>query len=304
MKYYEYMLTVPKDMVDMTEADLMDLGFTALEIRDPRDLKDIIEHKELYTWDILDKSLLSQDMDRDAVITFYDEEDREEEIRAAFPAFSLVKDTVTDDLWKDSYKEHFRTTVLTDHLVIVPSWEEDTFDPADYGGRTPIFMDPGMAFGTGDHETTSMCARLMDKYGQEGKKVLDVGTGSGILGIGAALMGAKDVLGVDIDPVAVGIAIENTKKNHVEDRVTMKEGDLTYGLDYKADLVVGNLISGIVEMLAAHVASHMNEGAVFISSGILKEQSEGVQATLRDCGFTVIEEMVEGDWCALVAKHE
>ena len=163
-------------------------------------------------------------------------------------------------------------------------------------------LDPGMAFGTGDHETTSMCAVLMDEVSCEGKDVLDVGTGSGILAIAADLLGANEILGVDIDPIAVEVAIENGKINNCGDNVKFIEGDLTKGIDFKADIVVANLMAEMVVMLTKAVKNHMKAGSVFISSGILVEKKDMVIEALKEVGLEPFKIIDKGDWSAIAAR--
>lgn len=210
-----------------------------------------------------------------------------------------IETTVVDDgQWKDSYKEHFKTIDLTDNIIVKPSWE-----PVPENNTKKILeLDPGMAFGTGDHATTSMCAVLMDEAGCEGKKVLDIGTGSGILAIAADLLGASDILGVDIDPSAVEVAIENAEVNGCGDNVRFIEGDLTKGIDFRADIVVANLMAEMVVMLISSVREHMLPEGVFISSGILVEKKDMVIKALDKAGFETVKVMKKGEWCAILAR--
>lgn len=201
------------------------------------------------------------------------------------------------DEWKDKWKEHFKPTRVTEHLVIKPTWETYTAKE----GELILEIDPGMAFGTGTHETTSMCLSLIEKYRKEGFHVLDVGCGSGILSIGAALLGSPQVLGVEIDADAVRVAWENVKQNHVEDRVTVMEGDLMKGVDFQADIIVANLMADLVIKLSEQVQSHLKDGGIYLSSGILIEKKELVTNALEKIGFTVLEIMEKGEWCAIAA---
>lgn len=181
-----------------------------------------------------------------------------------------------------------------------------------------IEIDPGMAFGTGTHETTSLSLRLMEKYVKPGDKVLDVGTGSGILAIAAAKIGAADVLGIDIDEDAVRVANENIQHNVLGKSGSRSEegsatacstniraivGDLTSGINYKADVVVANLLADLVIRLTSSVAAHMNEDAVYITSGILIDKQPQVSRCLEENEFCIIEILEDGEWCAIAAKR-
>ena len=160
-----------------------------------------------------------------------------------------------------------------------------------------------MAFGTGTHETTSLCIRLMEDYLAPGEKVLDVGCGSGILSIAVALLGASEVLGVEIDPDAVTIAKENIALNHVDGVASAQYGDLTKGIDFQADVIVANLMADLVVMLSKDVAKHLRPGCRYISSGILVEKMPEVVDAMRALGFAILEVKEDGMWCAIVAKR-
>ena len=136
------------------------------------------------------------------------------------------------------------------------------------------------------------------------KKVLDVGCGSGILSIAAALQGSRDVLGIEIDEDAVRVAGENVELNNVQEAVKVIQGDLTKGIDYKADIVVANLMADLVMTLAGSVMEHMEDGGVFISSGILVEKKDKVSEAIIDAGFEIIEIAEDGEWCAIAAGRK
>ena len=317
MQYTKVTLTVRPEDTEAAASLLEDAGIDAVEIQDPRDVDWIIENKETLAWDFLDESL-REDKDAPPRVIFYltaEEMDKLPPILEALVGQGIIvlKDLrdianyvqveeISDEAWQDNYRDTFRTTILTDRFVIVPSWEEEDFDPADYGDREPIFMDPGMAFGTGEHETTALCAKLMEEYGCEGKAVLDVGTGSGILAIQAVRLGAREVLGIDIDPAAVAVAQENFAKNGVGDLARAVEGDLVEGIDFTADLAVGNLVAGLVIRLSEHVGNHLADGGIFIGSGILVTQRAQVEQALQDAGFTLLGGEERGEWCAVAAR--
>lgn len=203
-----------------------------------------------------------------------------------------------DSEWKDNWKEYFKPAKITDRIVVKPTWE--TYEKKQ--GELVIEIDPGMAFGTGTHPTTSLCVRLLEKYIQGPEDVvLDVGCGSGILSIASALLGAKQTIGVEIDPVAVTVASENTALNGLTDRIEIRQGDLTKGLNVKADIVVANLMADLVMMLSADVAKHLRGRSIYISSGILLEKQAQVARSIEDCGFHIREILEEGEWCAICA---
>ena len=204
-----------------------------------------------------------------------------------------------DEEWKDKWKAYFKPTKITEHIVVCPSWEE--YEPASEE-EVVISIDPGMAFGTGTHETTSLTTLLMEKYLKPGEKVLDVGCGSGILSIIAARLGASEVLGIDIDDEAVTASEENGELNGVTDTAHFQIGDLTEGVDFQADVVVANLLTHLVLRLSPDIPKHMLPGGRYVTSGILVEQEASVVQALEELGFTVLETAEKGDWCCIAAR--
>ncbi len=214
---------------------------------------------------------------------------------------------VDDEAWRDKWKEHFKPTKVTERIVIKPTWEEYTPEEAD---EIVIEIDPGMAFGTGTHETTRLCMKLLEKYmaqlDAKSIKVLDAGCGSGILAIAAALLGSENVIGVEIDPDAVNVAKTNVELNGVAYSVKVIEGDLMKGIGvngkgYKADIVVANLMHNLIMGLAPSVRKHMETGGIFISSGILIEKRDVVAKAIEKGGFEIREITEDGEWCAIAA---
>ncbi len=316
MQYWKITIELRRNDLEPLTGALVAAGFDTFEIQDPRDAEEVLRKEHDYDYDVADESLLAADPDGDPKIVLYLEDEPDgtpheagrlhalEGAVFAFKSVSVIKERVDDSLWKNAYKEHFSITEMADRLVVVPSWEEDRYEREKdtvYKGLRPVFMDPGTAFGTGDHPTTSMCAAMMAENGCEGKAVLDVGTGSGILAIGAAALGARPVLGVEIDPEAVIVAKENVKKNGCEEAVEIREGDLLNGVDFRADLVVANLFAEIIVRLIPAIRSHLNEDGLFISTGILEERCEKVLTALEENGFAIREVRKTGEWCAVAA---
>ena len=320
MNYIEINIETSAGGIEPVVSELMNIGITDTVVEDPRDIEDLMDKKQTYDWDYLDDSIMERMKDVPKVIVYLEDtaENRElskltettiAELKADAEAGEFGKDadfgslrvTVSfddDSEWKDKWKEFFKPSQISDSIVVKPTWEE--YD--NRGDKLVIEIDPGMAFGTGTHETTSLCVKMLEKYQKKDDDVLDVGCGSGILSIAAALLGANDVLGVDVDPIAVEVADENIRLNKVENVAKAQFGDLTKGIDYKADVVVANLMADLVMMLAEDVAKHMKENAFFISSGILVEKEETVSDHLKRLGFNIVEVVRDGGWCAIVAK--
>ena len=206
---------------------------------------------------------------------------------------------VCDEDWKDRWKQYFKPARVTEYIVVKPSWEN--YEPRE--GDRIIEIDPGMAFGTGTHPTTKMCIRFLEKYiGNQDDVVLDLGCGSGILFIAAALCGSKKVKGVDIDPDAVAASVENVGKNNLKDYIEIRQGDVTKGLGFTADIIVANLIADLVINLAGDIAKHLSGRKIFISSGILAEKCEKVVSALKKNEFDILEIQEEDEWCAIAAQ--
>ena len=217
----------------------------------------------------------------------------------SFGELRLETRAVDDSAWKDVWKKYYKPFYAGEHLVIKPTWEP--FDPAP--GDRIIEIDPGMAFGSGTHETTGMCLTLLEETVQGGESVVDVGTGSGILAIGAALFGARQVLAVDIDPDAVRVARENVAHNGVEDRVTVRQGNLLDKVETQFDLCVANIISDIIISFAAPLKAHIRPGGLFLCSGIVSCRAPEVQAALEQAGYEILRQENRGEWVAFLSRR-
>jgi len=205
---------------------------------------------------------------------------------------------VEDEDWATAWKAHYRPLRITDRLTIAPTWEE--YHPAE--GEQVIRLDPGMAFGTGGHATTRLCLRALETLVRGGEVVADVGTGSGVLAIGAALLGASRVEAVDTDPVAVHAARENVATNDLEDRITLRTGDRLIGSAGPYDVVIANILPNIVSILAAGAFAKLKPGGVYLVSGLTLPYEEDVLAALEDAGFTPEGRWEEERWLALTGR--
>ncbi len=200
--------------------------------------------------------------------------------------------------WSESWKKSFKPIRLGEHIVICPGWLECEHQPDD----KVIEIDPGMAFGTGTHETTGMCAALIEKYVQPGQRVIDIGTGSGILAIVAAHMGAGEVLATDLDAVAVRVAAENAQLNGFGGKIDCRCGDLLDVVDVSGDVVIANIIADVILMLAKPVRERIVENGIFICSGIQAERREDVRKALLENNYEILEAPVKGEWAAFAAR--
>ncbi len=205
---------------------------------------------------------------------------------------------VQEEDWESSWKEYFHPTRISPQIIIKPSWEDYVAIPNDI----VIELDPGMAFGTGTHHTTMMCAQCLEEVVREGSVVFDVGTGSGILAVAAAKLGAKSVKAVDLDPVAVRVAQENVTINQVEHLISVARGDLLTGVEGQADVIVANIIADIIIHLLKDIPAKLKKDGYFIASGIIVERLSDVTAAAIEQNF-IVEKVVEnGGWVAMVMR--
>ena len=207
---------------------------------------------------------------------------------------------VNEEDWANSWKAYYKPIKIGEKIVICPAWERYT--PA--AGEIVIRMDPGMAFGTGTHETTRLVIRLLEKYTKEGQLMLDVGTGTGILAICASRLGARFCRAYDIDPTAVRVARENIKDSGLEN-VTCDQSDLLKQVsleDGPYDLVCANIVADIIIRMTPDVGRYMKEDAVLLASGIIAERCDDVVECFEKNGFKVVEKLTDNDWCGLAVK--
>ena len=319
MKYKELIIKAKRNESEMVQAALLEAGFDSMQIDDPMDAVDIAEHQDLYKYDYINKEISQKAAEAEAgddaiTITLYFTDDEEGqnrlkeavEILSAIPGVSFeAEETGDDSEWLYKWQEHFRPTRVGRRIVVKPGWED--YEAAE--DELVIEMDPGMAFGSGLHETTSMCIKALEKDLGDGAydpsrypiKVLDVGTGTGILAMAAVLLGADEALGIDIDDEAVRVAGENIAKNGLEGRISIRHGNLMDGIDYRPDIIVANLMADLVIMLSPAAASQLAPGGIYITSGILDIKEESVKKAIEDAGFDIIDVLADGEWRAIAA---
>ena len=214
-----------------------------------------------------------------------------------FGTLEEIKREIEGDDWIDVWKKHFRPIHLK-KIVVVPEWI--AYEKQE--GEEIVLLDSNMAFGTGEHETTSMCVELMQKYLKAGDTCIDVGCGSGILGISAAKLGAGYCYLTALDPIAVESTKHNAHKNGVADQITVAGSNLLEGAEVQADLALANITAEVLILLAPSVINHVKQGGILILSGIIKERLQAVKEVYEKIGFTVLEEEERGSWLALVLK--
>lgn len=220
---------------------------------------------------------------------------------------------VDEEDWANAWKQYYKPLRITDTITIKPTWEVYDADPEEI----IIELDPGMAFGTGTHPTTALCLRTLEKVVQPGQDVIDVGTGSGVLAIAAAKFGARHVLAIDLDPVAVSSAHENIRLNQLENQVSVKHSDLlqiirqsetdtqvSLGVNLPVQVVVANILAEIILLFLHDVYEVLESGGIYIVSGIYKNKEQDVEDGLTQAGFVVADKYKEQDWVAFVARKQ
>ena len=203
---------------------------------------------------------------------------------------------VSEHDWENEWKQYFHTTRVGENFVIKPTWEE--YDAKD--SDKIINIDPGMAFGTGTHATTCMCIEHIENIVNEDSRVFDVGTGSGILSIAAALMNAKEIKAIDIDATAVRVALENVELNKFSDKIDVKQGDLLNGTEGKADVIIANIIADVIIMLLPDIPKKLNPNGVLLASGIIDDRLDDVKKAAKQYGMRIEKVTMQDDWAAIL----
>ncbi len=259
------------------------------------------EALEIAHIDLIDDELLAKDRSKAVIHIYISPEENpaeavaflEERYTAENVDFYIEEKACKNSEWENNWKKYFKPMPVGEKLLIHPVWE----DEFDAQGRTVLHLEPGLAFGSGTHDTTRLCLEALEKYAGSGKTVLDVGCGSGILSIAAMLLGCESAQGVDIDALAVKTAAENAVGNGFnEPQVKYVQGNLTDKINGKFDIILANIVADIVIRLCEDVKKYMNPGAVFITSGIILPREDEVLAAFERCGLTVTERRESGGW--------
>lgn len=315
MKWNKFRLKTTTEAEDIVSSMLMDLGIQGIEIEDKVPMTQA--EKEQMFVDILPETDVDDGV---AYISFYlEEEDDKEKILADVRAeledmrayvkvgSGEIEESQTEDVdWVNNWKQYFHQFYIDDILVI-PSWEE--VKPEDEG-KMVVHIDPGTAFGTGKHETTQLCIRQIRKHVKEDTMILDVGCGSGILGMIALMMGAKHSVGTDLDPCAIDATRENMEVNGIsEDRYEVMIGNIIDNKEVqdkvgyeKYDIVVANILAEVLVPLTPVIVHQMKKGAVYITSGIIEEKENTVVQTVKAAGLEVLEVTHQGEWVSVTAR--
>jgi ribosomal protein L11 methyltransferase len=298
--------------IDPVCAALTELGVTGFEVRDPADLEAFLEGRR-GRWDYVAPELLAL-RDKGSAVIFYlagGEQGaerlkeakealsrlRELDSQGAWGSLELTLSTVLQEDWETSWKAYYKPVKTGGRLVICPTWEE--YFPED--GEVVLRMDPGMAFGSGVHDSTRLCLELLQEAIKGGEDVLDLGCGSGILGIASLLLGARGLTGTDIEEIAIKVAEENAKVNRVGDKALFSVGSLADGVTGKFDVILANIVADVILSLIPDLAGILKAGGVFITSGIIDTRAAEVEDALVAAGYRVKKKLESGGWVSMAA---
>ena len=310
MNYKQISIFTTTPAIDIVSGLLTMHGIRGVMIEDAQDFTDFLSDTTIH-WDYVEEDLMRLKT-VETNVTFYLPDNlqgietlgeikkalpllREENPEIDFGRLALSFADVNEEDWSTAWKKYYHPTKIGERLVIVPCWEEYKTAP----NEVRVTLDPGMAFGTGTHETTRLCMRLLDKTVKPENTVLDIGTGSGILAITALLLGAKSAVGVDIDSVAVRVAQENADLNGVGDKITLLCGDLTEQVSGTYDIICANIVADVILRLSSVVTQFMHKDSVLLVSGIIEERCEEIKQALIEQGLTVHEVLTENGWAAI-----
>ncbi|MDL2219026.1 50S ribosomal protein L11 methyltransferase [Ruminococcaceae bacterium OttesenSCG-928-O06] len=298
----EFTITAPRHSAQAAQDVATAFSDAGLYIEDYADLEEGV--RTIAHVDLIDEDLLQKPRDEIRIHLYVSREENPaaalEALRArllaAGVAHTLKSHGIRQEDWENSWKQYYHPLEIGRRLAVAPSWE-----PYTGAGRTVLRLDPGMAFGTGTHETTALCLEALDELVRSDEDVLDVGCGSGILAVAALLLGAKSALGIDIDPMAVRTATENAQLNGVTARFTAKAGDLARLAKGPYHIITANIIADAIIRLAPAVPALLSPGGYFIASGIIDTREEETAAALAAAGLAVQKTCRRRGWVAFWA---
>lgn len=310
MNWTEVTILTTPEAEELITAVLYETGVGGVNIEDPSLIDDA--NRNTSEWDVMDDDVIARySEDKCLIKAYYSPEVNMEEVMlkihegienaknfANVGKAEVSSRIVNEQDWENSWKQYYKPVYLGKNIVIKPVWE----DIEHKSEQIVIELDPGMAFGTGTHETTRMCLEVLKQNVKKGDEVLDIGTGSGILSIGAVKMGAAHCFAVDIDPLAVKIVGDNAEINGIRDKITAVAGNLADKVTGKYDIVVANIIADAIISLSPDVRPFMKDGGLYITSGIIVFRLDDVKKKLLECGFEIVDVITQGDWAAVICK--
>ncbi|MDD2497637.1 MAG: 50S ribosomal protein L11 methyltransferase [Desulfitobacteriaceae bacterium] len=309
MNYLEVTVKTTEEMYESVANIFWESGAGGVVIEDPRVIRNHIAEDNWDAWEFPEELLEQEEIvikgyfsvDASLVETVAKFKGQIEALIKHFPdgRIEITETEVAAENWATSWKAFYRVEKIGAKVVIKPSWEQYDRKPED----VVVELDPGMAFGTGNHPTTVMCIRALEKLVFPGCRVLDIGTGSGVLAITAAKLGAGQIIAIDQDPVSIDAARENVGLNDVGDRIKVQQGDLASDVKEKADIIIANIIADVVIKLTPQAARLIEPRGAYISSGIIKDRLPDVMEALKANSFQVEKTFYEGEWAAVLARR-
>ena len=320
MKWKELTITTSEEGIEIVLARLDMLGIQQVNIVQGHDEVDALLHSAEKYWDYAEEAVLDAQPAVQAYFSDLPETgETERRIRVSISELSAMREelgidlgsldisvrTVDEEDWANNWKAFFKPINVGERLLVCPSWEE----VPQGNTRAVLKIDPGMAFGTGTHHTTRMCLEMLEKSINKGDLVADLGCGSGILSIAACLLGARDAHGIDIDPVASRVAVENAELNGVSgENFIVMNGDILSDKEFRMsvtngeyDIVLANIVANVIIAFAPLFTSMMKEGGLLIASGIIEDRLDEVIKELEDCGLEILKVKEGEDWRAVLA---
>lgn len=321
MDWLQVKIITTSEGIDPICSALYDMGITGVQISDKDDFREFLENNRKY-WDYVDEEL-ERLKDEDTCITVYFSADnagleqlsfvkskltemKKTDLNKAFGSLDIHVENMRDEDWSENWKKYFKPMEVGKNILIVPQWETNIPDTS----RTKFFINPGVSFGTGSHESTRMCIEEIEKHLKKGDSVLDLGCGSGILSVIALLLGAGDAVAVDIDPMAVETAYSNLELNGLNREIYHGfDGDITTDIqlrsklsEKKYDIVLANIVADVIISLSSFVKDFMKDDGVFICSGIIIDRLDEVAKKLESEGLTIKEIRKMGEWAAIICS--
>lgn len=305
MDYIEVSIKTPEDELDARSDELCALGIGGLIIENESDFEGFLENNHQY-WDYVDDELMQRYRGISRIKCYVElNPEGEKLLRELKSRYEVETKRVCDSDWENNWKEYYKPIPIGRKLLIVPEWEEVS-DPE----RRILRLDPGLMFGTGSHATTRMCLAALEDRASEGKKVLDLGCGSGILGIGAIVLGCESAIGCDIDPKAPDVVMSNASLNGIfADRLRVYTGDIISDASLRRslgggyDIVLANIVSDVIIPLAPFVRDFAASDGTFICSGIIDGRENEVRSALEAAGLEILEHLHEEEWHCFVCKY-
>ena len=310
MKWCEISIQTSHEAVELIAEIFRDLGAAGVVIEDPELVNDYITSGK---WDytdipiaketeiVVEKAYLPVNGELEGRIQTLKQEIKALKVRGVNTAPNILSTAeLQDEDWSDTWKQYFHTEKPGEKVVIKPTWED--YQPQD--DEVVIELDPGAAFGTGTHATTSMCIRQLEKLIKPGMTVFDVGTGSGILSIISAKLGATNIQAVDYDDSVLKIVQENLEQNNVQDIISVAQSDLMQNIHGKAELVIANIIADIIVRLFDQLDEHLEQGGTLLTSGIIEDRIDDVLAAAEAHGYGIVERLENKGWACITFRRK